>query len=578
MRNNTEDGAKGVKPEKLLLVKMAVGVLREAKRDEKRREEKAEKEKQIADMKKSLATKAKAVVPFVDAADKDVAAMEKQANSLKSKAKTLSVLEMRSFTEETEAMVEKAKAAAVLAKGKMLLLVEGLPEEFSVQLKEFLASELKQADIKVGRMDKRLQRAATLIRASKAEAEQKKVNELEDLGSKVVKVLHYNQQLRKLSTEEMFDLLDSKKDGELDEQELVSFLGKADKDLKFLPMGLQPSSEEAVEAKKEENNDAKKEEVEMKGPVKAGRISERRACMTIRRVIQKFRVANEDTWDDLKKDLDDIIEDFLELTGSQKAAMEKEIEKAQVVAQQHLERVIEQQEKDAERKTKIMSTVLTPGVQPAQPTQQEPMPMLKFSSKLVEPKEETIVISAEEVSRLFGHLCEEDATTVTKERFLLFNRLYMKVVEDVALTDDKCIAEGKEVRKLDAKEVVEVLQGPMREETAGATRVEVRALKDGSTGWATATQSDGSVLCKEGGRFFKVIKEITMTESLDIAASSQDFPTRKLLVGEVLELLALPEKEEKSGLMRMKAKTRTDGLVGWVTFVGNTGNVFIDLA
>jgi len=512
----------------------------------------------------------------VNAADKDVEAMEKLVNSLKSKAKLLSVLAMRKFIEETEAMTEKAKSAAVLAKGKLLLLVEGIPKEFEVQLKEFLASELKQADVKVGRMDKRLQRAATFIRSAKADAEQTKVNALEDLGSKMVKVIHYNQQLRKLSTEEIFDEINSKKDGELDEQELVTFFGKADKDLKFLPMGLQPSSE-----KKEESTDARQEEgvkapeAEMKKePAKTVRISEKRACMAIRRVIQKFRVANPDTWDDLKKDLDDICDDLLEHTGSQKETMEKEIEKAIDVAQRHLDRVVEQEQKDAERKVATM-VVLPPGIQAAQ---EEPMPLVKTSSKLVEPKEETIVISADEVTRLFGHLCEEDATTISKERFLLFQRLYMKVMKGVALTDDKCIAEGKEVRKLGEKEVVEVLQGPLREETAGVARVEVRALNDGSTGWATAIESDGSVNCQEGSSFFKVIKEITITESLDIAANSPDFPTRKLKVGEVLELLVFPEKEQKSGLMRMKAKVRTDGLVGWVTFVGNTGNVFIDLA
>jgi len=609
IRNNAEEGAKGIKPDRFLLVKMAIGVLRESNRDEKRRAEKAKLQKILEDKKKALTAKAKEVVPIVDAADKQFTAMETELKSLKSKVKALTVPEMRKLSAETEVMIEKAKGAMDAARKKIDSLSESIPPEQQAALKEFLASELKLVEIKMARMDNRLLRVTQLCRSFQADVVQKSVTEFQELGSKVVKVVRYNQQLKKLTHEEIFDTINSKKNGKLDKMELVKFLNGADKDIKFLPMGLPPPSEVvkeatsevakengaatgaekdvAMEGKEAENEvkEQKKAEVstEKKEPVKVCQLSEKKACMTIRRAIQKYRVAKPDNIDDLKNQLEEVLDEYIELTGSQKEIMQKEVEKAHDVAQMSVERWAAQLQKDAEKaaEKKVLMAALPIGFQavqakPAESVQEAPVPeVVRICSKLVAPKEETIDISEEEVSRLFAHLGEDGTSTITKEPFLRFLRTYMKVVvRDLALTDNKCLAQGTEVRKLGAREVVEVLQGPMREETAGVMRVEVRAFKDGATGWITALGDEGSVFCKQGGSFFKVIKETVLTESMDAGVGSSN---RKLRNGEVLELLEFPQKEEKSGLMRMKAKARTDGAVGWVTTVGNTDTVFIDL-
>jgi len=53
--------------------------------------------------------------------------------------------------------------------------------------------------------------------------------------------------------------------------------------------------------------------------------------------------------------------------------------------------------------------------------------------------------------------------------------------------------------------------------------------------------------------------------------------TRKLREGELLEVYEWPRKEEKSGLLRMKAKVKGDGAVGWVTTEGNQGTAYCEV-
>jgi len=69
-----------------------------------------------------------------------------------------------------------------------------------------------------------------------------------------------------------------------------------------------------------------------------------------------------------------------------------------------------------------------------------------------------------------------------------------------------------------------------------------------------------------------VNKATTLTSILSIAEGKV---LRALRVGESLEALEGPVKEEKSGLMRMKVKAVKDGKEGWATLAGNAGTVFL---
>merc|ERR1711966_367403 len=139
--------------------------------------------------------------------------------------------------------------------------------------------------------------------------------------------------------------------------------------------------------------------------------------------------------------------------------------------------------------------------------------------------------------------------------------------------------ENKTFRRMEVNEVVEVLEGPVKDEEAGVMRVRVVAMKDGVEGWASLKGNQGTVYLKDGGYSFKVVKETIMTAGfeLDAAPPKVKDPTRKLKDGEMLEVREWPKLEEKSGLTRMKCKAKSDGLVGWVTTVGNAGTVFVSL-
>lgn len=53
-------------------------------------------------------------------------------------------------------------------------------------------------------------------------------------------------------------------------------------------------------------------------------------------------------------------------------------------------------------------------------------------------------------------------------------------------------------------------------------------------------------------------------------------PLRNLEVGEVVEAIAAPVRDEKSGLQRTKVRAHKDDLEGWVTAVGNQGTTFLE--
>jgi len=151
------------------------------------------------------------------------------------------------------------------------------------------------------------------------------------------------------------------------------------------------------------------------------------------------------------------------------------------------------------------------------------------------------------------------------------------------MTTGALILESKTVRRIEVNEVVEVLQGPMREGSVDVMRVQARAMKDGLEGWITVAGTQGTSFLKEGGGLFKVVKETILTESFELDTGKEsnrklkEVVNRKLKEGELLEVWEWPKLEEKSGLVRMQARAKSDGAVGWVTTTGNAGTVFAEV-
>jgi len=201
-----------------------------------------------------------------------------------------------------------------------------------------------------------------------------------------------------------------------------------------------------------------------------------------------------------------------------------------------------------------------------------------------EAKDGAVEPSAEDLSRVFATLDEEEEGSVSKERFINLVRVFMKVAQDTVITSGASIKESKTLRRLDPGEVIELLRGPIDEGTVKVMRVFAKAMQDDLEGWITVSGNQGTTFLEEGGNVFKVVTETILTDCFELSGSNASAAkkvkdtTRKLKVGEMVEVRVWAKKEEKSGLMRMKCKCRSDGATGWVTTVGNQGTVFLEVA
>jgi hypothetical protein len=201
-----------------------------------------------------------------------------------------------------------------------------------------------------------------------------------------------------------------------------------------------------------------------------------------------------------------------------------------------------------------------------------------------ESKEEELVEapSKEDLGRLFAQLDEEDEGSLSKEKFINLIRVFMKVTKDTVISDGVDIKDSKTLRRLEVGEVVEVIEGPVEEESAKLMRIHAKVMKDDIDGWVTIAGNQGTKFLEEGGSVFKVVKETIMTNEFELDGDKKETQklkdtTRKLKEGELVDVREWPKKEEKSGLMRMKCKTKSDGKVGWVTTLGNAGTVFLEV-
>jgi len=198
--------------------------------------------------------------------------------------------------------------------------------------------------------------------------------------------------------------------------------------------------------------------------------------------------------------------------------------------------------------------------------------------------EKAPVVEADEYSRLFTCLDEESEGSLSKESFTRMLRSYVKVVKETVLTSALKIKDDgtKTLIKLAKNDVLEVLDEPEKDETSEVMRVHVKAMSDGTEGWVTQTGEKGVKFVMECLGNFKVVKETILTDSFDLAEKKEATrtlhqTTKKLAVGDIVEVREWPRKEENSGLTRMKCRVKSDGRIGWATTLGNAGAVFLQV-
>lgn len=147
-------------------------------------------------------------------------------------------------------------------------------------------------------------------------------------------------------------------------------------------------------------------------------------------------------------------------------------------------------------------------------------------------------------------------------KLLQLSQMYLVVQHPIAMTNSSNLDDAKTVRKLNATEILEVLEGPG---TFGdLRRVFARALRDGMEGWVTMEGNQGTSYVKETSKPFYVCTkdEVLMGEDGD-----------KVKLGEVVELLQGPERKI-SNIQRAKCKVLKDQTSGWFTIVDQFGTTY----
>merc|ERR1719387_573106 len=139
-------------------------------------------------------------------------------------------------------------------------------------------------------------------------------------------------------------------------------------------------------------------------------------------------------------------------------------------------------------------------------------------------------LTDERGARLFRHIAGEDSDCISKEQFMELIRVFYKCVKGTILAEEFSI-KSKTVRRLEAAEVLEVMEGPVKDEELGVQRVKCQAMSDRALGWATIAGNAGTTFLEPGGNIFSCIKETAMTDGLSVTESAT---IRKLAKDEVI--------------------------------------------
>mmetsp|Transcript_48329 Transcript_48329/g.78522 ORF Transcript_48329/g.78522 Transcript_48329/m.78522 type:complete len:112 (+) Transcript_48329:2-337(+) len=93
----------------------------------------------------------------------------------------------------------------------------------------------------------------------------------------------------------------------------------------------------------------------------------------------------------------------------------------------------------------------------------------------------------------------------------------------------------------------------------------VRSLSDGSEGWFTFTKT-----CVLWSPRYRCLKSTDLSDCLDAGKSTL---LRKLVLGELVEALDVPELDAASGLVRVRVRAEKDNAVGFATVRESEGAV-----
>lgn len=462
--NVVEDGGKGVNVKDFHYMKAAIGIAREQERDAKRRRD-------LEKAKEETKASVEALELAVRSASKVVDGVDRQVLRLVGKVSTAPVAHMVKLADKTDGMVAQAKSAV----GSIGEKVNAMKDSLTGGLKDAFAAAALKLEKEAKDFGLRLDQAGRLALRFRESAGKKQTLEAGKFRIAVLKIIRYNQRLKSLDVDDLFNLFDTEGVGSITSEAFVSFFETADKNVKGFDD--EPDDGEDVDsgaggAKEDDLADAK----------------------------SKIK-AQEEVEDD---------EDDLDVAG----------------------------EEEGEGDAADLGDEFSPAA----------------------------------LAKLFSLLAEGERS-LPKEDFLRIIRVFYKCVKETMATDGMSLKDSKPVRRVEVSEVVEILEGPIKDDSFGVMRVRSRMLKDGAEGWISIAGNRGTVFLRRGGSTYKVVKATFL--SRNIQPDDDESSMKKLPVGEVVEMHDVPRLDAVSGLTRMKVKVKSDGTIGWVTTMESPKNVFV---
>jgi len=177
-------------------------------------------------------------------------------------------------------------------------------------------------------------------------------------------------------------------------------------------------------------------------------------------------------------------------------------------------------------------------------------------------------VEEEKLEELFASFDEEGKGSIGKDAFRRLTNVYYHVVRDTAMTTDVGIKDGQTVRRLDSAEIIETVEGPVRDDEVGITRVKGRAAKDGVEGWVTIVGNGGSTFLQEGGCTYEALTDAVLTADFEQAAADAE-GANALSAGDLVEVVEWDRKDDSTGIARLRVKTKgKDSKVGWISKAG----------
>jgi len=185
---------------------------------------------------------------------------------------------------------------------------------------------------------------------------------------------------------------------------------------------------------------------------------------------------------------------------------------------------------------------------------------------------ESFKLEGDEGDKLFSQIAGA-AEAISESCFLELVRMYYKCVKGTVISEDLPI-KSKLVRKVEANEVLEMIDGPSKDEASGVERVKCKAANDDATGWVSIASNQGTPFLVSGGNLFSCVKDTVLTDGLSV----QDSKTvRRVQTGEVFEVLEFAKKDTDLDLKRVRARAKSDGAMGWITMCGNQGTAYLEV-